>query len=304
MKKRYLVTGGAGFIGFHLCKFLVSKGHEVIALDNFSRGKKDQDFEELCHEIQFIEADLTTPFPDLSGEFDGVFHLAGVVGVEDVLKDPYLVFQRNVKILFETFNWIKKSKVHSFLYASSSEVYGWGQELFDLPVPTPEEVPILMPPRQNFRGGYALSKINGEVLTEMVCTESQIPFSIVRLHNVYGPRMGYSHVIPQLWKKIRESQGKLSLKNPANTRAFCFVEDAVSQMYQSIQFPINDVMNVGNDREEISVSELAARMAVILDTDLEIEPEEDFRDPFKRRCPDMSKRMNSFGETDFISLNE
>lgn len=279
-------------------------GHEVVALDNFSRGKKDSEFEELCRSIHFLEADLTRPFPEISGEFDGVFHLAGVVGVEDVLKDPSLVFERNVKILFETFSWLRKTKVHSFLYASSSEVYGWGHDIFDLPVPTPEDVPLLVPPRQNFRGGYALSKMNGEVLTEMVCSEQNVPFSIVRLHNVYGPRMGYSHVIPQLWKKIRESDGKLSLKNPSNTRAFCFVDDAVFQMYQSIQHPINDVMNVGNEREEVSVSELASRIAVILDTNLEVEPVDDVRDPFKRRCPDMSKRLSSFGELSLISLDE
>ena len=64
MKKRYLVTGGAGFIGYHLCKFLLEQDHEVVALDNFSRGKRDNDFEELFQHIHFIEADLTSPFPE------------------------------------------------------------------------------------------------------------------------------------------------------------------------------------------------------------------------------------------------
>lgn len=302
--KRFLVTGGAGFIGFHLCRFLLNQGHEVVAIDNFSRGQRDSEFLELSRHLTFIEADLSKCFPDIHGDFDGVFHLAGVVGVEDVLKEPYEVFQKNVRILFETFNWLRKNKIKSFVYASSSEVYGWGQETFDHPVPTPEDVPLLMPPRKNYRGGYALSKMNGEVLTEMVCSENLIPFSILRLHNVYGPRMGHSHVIPQLWQQMKTHPGKLCLQNSSNTRAFCYVEDAVKQLYESILHPVNDILNVGNDQEEISIAELAAKMSLHMNPNLVIETQVDGRDPFKRRCPDMTKRYSYFGQKSFISLDE
>ena len=303
MSNTYLVTGAAGFIGQALCSRLLNDGHRVTGIDNFSRGKRDTEFLKLeSHQnFTFYDHDLTCGVPEkINQNFTGVIHLAGIVGVENVMDEPFDVFQINIKMITEVLNWMRKNNVGSFLYLSSSEVYGWHEQLV---IPTPEDVSIILPSLESPRSGYALSKIQGEFLTHTLCKQLYIPYSILRPHNVYGPRMGHSHVIPQLWNKIKSSESVL-VKNPHFTRAFCYIDDAISQITDSLNAPLNTVENVGNDSSEIEIFDLAKRMAQILNKTIQIKSELYEQDIFQRRCPNMNTRDNRFGKKAYISIDE
>lgn len=294
--KRYLITGAAGFIGASLCRRLLADGHLVVGVDNLSRGLRDSELESLLlnPNFSFFVCDLARSFPsEIDGEFDVVFHLAGAVGVEEVIAKPYVSFENNLKVLFTILNWLNPIQVKNFVYASSSEVYGWNKTVT---IPTPEEVTVVAPPGHIPRGGYALSKISGEFLTITRCEELNIPFTIARLHNIYGPRMGYSHVIPQLIKKINQAHETLSVKNATFTRSFCFIQDAINQLLALSESRCNEVINVGDDQEEVEIGQLANLIALHMKKSVRIQSEENLSDPFARRCPDMKKSQLFLGE--------
>ncbi len=292
--KKVLITGVAGFIGLHLAERLLNEGFEVWGVDNFSRGESDQDFHKLLSNPQFhfFKYDLCNGIPiELNFKFDFTYHLSGIVGVENVLSAPFDVFQNNLKMIFNILDHQRLFPSGSFTYLSSSEAYGWGENNI---IPTPENIPLIAPNAGVPRGGYALSKINGEYLTALVCKEAAIPFSILRPHNIYGPRMGNSHVIPQLWSKFLNSKLKTVITNSESTRAFCFIDDAIEQIIQSSRSPINGVENVGDDTTEISMINLARLMADIMNQTNELDSNDLSTDPFPRRCPDMNFRRSRF----------
>lgn len=301
---RYLITGVAGFIGLALCRRLLAAGHRVVGLDDFSRGPRDSELQSLRlnNNFTFYECNLAQAFPaEIVGEFDVVFHFAGAVGVEDVISKPYSTYENNLRILFTVTGWLKKQQVKKFVYASSSEVYGWNPDVI---VPTPENVALIAPPADMPRGGYALSKISGEFLTTTKCQELAIPFTIARLHNIYGPRMGHSHVIPQLIKKIAHASEFIQVHNSAFTRSFCFIQDALDQMLALSDVCHNEIINVGDDQEEIEIGQLAHLIAQQMNKSITIQNENTASDPFKRRCPDMTKSKSLLGVSARTSLVE
>lgn len=303
MNHPFLVTGAAGFIGHALCRRLLEQGHKVIGLDNFARGMQDLDHQTLLarKDFTFFDHDLTQGVPsEISGSFSGVIHLAGIVGVQNVTKHPFEVFENNVAMITETLNWVRSNEILNFMYVSSSEVYGWNK---NLPIPTPEDVSIQLPDLKTPRSGYALSKIQGEYLTHMLCSEMNVPYSIIRPHNLYGPRMGSSHVVPQLWNKMKH-ENEVVVNNSHFTRAFCFIDDAIDQMMDSLMNPSQDVENLGDDSREISMSQLAQIMAKVQSKKISIIEKNDQLDTFLRRCPDMSLRKKRHGFKNLTPLEK
>ena len=110
--KKILITGGAGFIGYHLAKTLALQNHEVTIIDDFSRGMRDKDFKELLKlkKIKFKKSNFEKTVQIKKKDFDFIFHLAAVVGVKNVIKQPMIVLEKNVKLLFSIINFAKNKK--------------------------------------------------------------------------------------------------------------------------------------------------------------------------------------------------
>jgi len=145
-----LVTGGAGFIGFHLGKFLADKGYNVTLLDNFARGSEDEELKQFLEKdnVNFIKADLTNTefFSKLDREYDQIYHLAAINGTENFYNIPHKVLKVGILGTLNMLDWFVNSGKGKFLFSSSSETYAGALKLLGdkFPVPTPEEVPLVI----------------------------------------------------------------------------------------------------------------------------------------------------------------
>jgi len=309
--KKILITGGAGFIGYHLARELSrDRVNRVDLVDNFVRGKKDDEVESLSTlpNVRLIAGDLTDPatFARLDTDYDDVYHLAAIIGVSNVIERPHEVVRVNAVATLFLLDWFTKSTCRKLLFSSTSEAYAWTQQFHPLPVPTPEEVPLALTDLANPRSSYAGSKIFGELAVHNYCRMFGKPFTIVRYHNVYGPRMGYEHVIPQLFERARGGQNPLVVYSADHRRAFCYVDDAIAMTIGAMCSPAadNQTINIGNDHEEHSIGELAQRLLIQAGIASAIEPRTAEHDPIVRRCPDITKARELLGYQPRITLDE
>ena len=197
---RALLLGGAGFIGAHLAARLLDDGHAVTLVDDLSRGRRDAELESLAGRgVVFMERDLTRPdaLADLPRDWDHVYLLAAVVGVRNVERDPARVLRVNGLAVLHALDWLPGHGERLF-FASTSETYAGGVMAGALPVPTPEAVPLAVPDVAAPRFAYAISKIFGEAAVLHATRARGARCVVGRFHNVYGPRMGADHVIPEL----------------------------------------------------------------------------------------------------------
>ena len=236
--KKVLIIGGAGFIGFHLAKKLLLH-FRVDMIDNFSRSIKDKDLRELLKKknLKLINFDILKDqikLDKLSKNYTYIFHLAAIVGAKNVLNAPYNVLTKNIELLKRAINIGKKqNKLKRFIFTSSSEVYYGTLKNYGLKFPTKENTKLSTLNLSDKRGTYMLSKIYGEAM----CRLSNLPFTILRPHNFYGPRMGQSHVIPELFKKVYFSKKKfVSVFSPDHRRNFCYIDDGINFILLLISF--------------------------------------------------------------------
>ena len=230
---KILIIGGAGFIGFALAKRLSKKlSNEVIVLDNLSRGKLDNEFLKLLKKknVKFLKKDLTKRLNLNRRYFDYIFQFAAIVGVRNVYLKPLKVLDINVKIHSNLIEFAHKQKaLKKFIFTSTSEVFLGSLEKRTIKFPTPENETIILNNLSNPRSTYMLSKIYCEALLK----HSGLNYLILRPHNIFCPRMGYDHVIPELSKKIsthENNNDSIIKKEPYHKRAYWFVEDAIDQM--------------------------------------------------------------------------
>jgi len=311
MKRRALITGGAGFIGFHLASELSQSGDcEVVLVDNFRRGRRDEELGALLQRpgVSLVEGDLAEGgvLKHVGGSFDEVYHLAAVIGVRNVLERPHEVVRINALATLRLLDWFVTGGGRKLLFTSTSEVYAWTQLFYALPVPTPESVPLALTDLSDPRSTYAGSKIFGELAVTHYCKAYRKPCVIVRFHNVYGPRMGYEHVIPELHGRAKEGQNPLVVYSADHRRAFCYVQDAVNLLIQMMRNPAADglTFNVGNDREEVTMRELAERILRLMNLKRTITAQPALNDPIVRRCPDMAKARSILGYVPRVNLDE
>jgi nucleoside-diphosphate-sugar epimerase len=289
-----LILGGSGFIGFFLAKQLIAEGHQLTLVDNLSRGKRDQEFSDFLNQnpqVNFVEMDLTLPIPDqlLSNSYNHVFLLAAVVGVKYTSEKPLDVLYVNTLIVKNVLDWLKDKNVDKIIYASTSETYAGSVELGIAPIPTGESVPLSIVDIFNPRFSYAISKIWGEHAVILAGEKTGFNFDIVRFHNVYGPRMGTEHVIPELCLRAIKKEDPFQIFGTEQYRAFCYIEDAVQGLIAVAKSNgAKRIINVGNDQEEIKISTL---VNMILDLEGH-NPKKDIHESPKgsvsRRCPDIS----------------
>lgn len=304
-----LITGGAGFIGFHLANELINRGYEVSLVDNFSRGVKDTflaELEENPH-VSLLSADLLSQesVMELGTDFDYIYHLAAIIGVQNVLENPYRVLKENVELLI---NMIKSAKrqgnLKRFVFASTSEIYAGALQHYGMRIPTPEATPLTITPLENPRTSYMLSKIYGEALLR----QSGVKYTIVRPHNFYGPRMGMSHVIPELLKKAYfadDDQG-IEVFSVDHKRTFCYIDDAVTmiRMLAESGAAEGEAYNVGNETPEVTIMEVARDILGVVGRALPIKAQPATPGSPARRCPSMEKTRACIGYVGKVSLKE
>lgn len=307
--QKVLITGGAGFMGYHLANRLAEDNLCVDIIDSFDRGVKDEEFSTLINKnnVRFFQKNiLDNNFVyELDVDYDCIFHFAAIIGVANVLNLSYSVLRDNIRMLDNMLQLAAKQKANSrFLFTSTSEVYAGTLKYFDLTIPTPETTPLAITDLTSPRTSYMLSKIYGEAM----CQQSGVEFTIFRPHNVYGPRMGMAHVIPELFKRSYEAQDnqKLDVYSPEHTRTFCYIDDALEIMIRSAQPEncINQTMNLGTQEPEITMRDLAKIIIGITGKELEIKDMPTTEGSPKRRCPDMQKTNELIGYNERVSLNE
>lgn len=310
--RNILVTGGAGFVGFHLANHHARLGDRVTILDNFfkTEGERDKEFDALlkCKDVRMIQVDLTKPLVniDVSDSIDVVYHLAAINGTRLFYEMPYQVSRDNLLMTLNLLNWLEEKKVGRLLYSSSSEVYA-GAEKFDLlKIPTDEFAPVIFPQPTDMRFSYGTSKFMGEFLCFHFGKHFNTPTSVIRYHNIYGTRMGSKHVIPEFALRLKKGEDPFNIYGGNETRAFCYVDDAVEATYKVALTPecTDEIIHIGNSKEEITIEKLAKLMMKLHGVTYDIKECGGRSSSVSRRCPDTSKLNKLTGFDAKVGLSE
>jgi UDP-glucose 4-epimerase/UDP-glucuronate decarboxylase len=292
--KKVLVTGGAGFIGYHLSKHLAKEGNEITIVDNLFRGKMDTELKAIIgmENVKYIKADLTEykSFEKLDDDYDYVYHLAAINGTKYFYEIPDKVLRTNILSTINILDWFVKSKSKKILFTSSSETYAGAMRKFELDIPTPEDIPLCIEDVKNPRWSYAGSKIIGELLFINYAKKHDFDMTIVRYHNIYGPRMGYEHVIPEFLLRIYNKTNPFPVYGNTS-RAFCYIDDAIeaTELVMENKNCNGKIINIGNDLEEINMVDLAKTMFEVLNFNAKIDIKSTPKGSVDRRCPNINK---------------
>jgi len=293
LAERILVTGGSGFLGSALTRRLVAAGHDVVVLDDNSRGNVTR-LADVLDDLTFVEADIRDgrAVANAMVGCDCVFHLAFVNGTRFFYEQPDLVLDVGVKGALTTIEAARDLGVGTYILASSSEVYQQPDTL-----PTPESERAIVPDVRNPRFSYAGGKLISELLSVNFFRDTPVRDMIFRPHNVFGPDMGFEHVIPELMGKLcmasdgwRANKATIEIQGSGEeTRAFCYVEDAVDQlvvMYERGRK--GEIYHIGIDREQ-TLHELIEQIGALLGIGITVLPGTPRAGGTSRRCPDISK---------------
>lgn len=287
-----LVTGGTGFIGAALVRALVSRGDRVRSLDDGSRGAVRR-LGDAARDVELVNGDIRDG-ATVAGAMRGierVVHLAYVNGTEYFYERPELVLEVAVKGIVNVIDACIEAGVGELVLASSSEVYQSPPH-----VPTDETAPLSVPDPHNPRYSYGGGKIISELLA-LNYGRRHIPRVLVfRPHNVYGPDMGWEHVIPQLALRVRDlargSTGPLDVQiqgTGRETRAFVHIDDLVKGVLCVLDAGEHlGIYHVGST-EEVAIADLVRQIGLCVSREVRVVPGELREGSTMRRCPDISK---------------
>lgn len=308
-----LITGGAGFIGSHLAERLLARGEAVTVLDDLSTGRR-ANIEHLAEreEFEFVRGDVRDSdlVDELAGRSDRVFHLAAVVGVEEVIERPLRTISVNTEGTRTVLRAASREQTPLFL-ASTSEIYGKRQQ------PGGEQLreddDWMLGPTTKRRWAYACTKAEDEFMALAHAEERDLPVVIGRFFNVVGPRQSgaYGMVIPTLVGQALRGEPLTVYGDGQQTRCFLHVEDAVRAVtgLMDASAACGNVYNVGRE-DEISINDLAESIVEMTGSDSEIRcvPYEDaFGDDFeemRRRTPSTERLRSTTGFEPERSLAE
>ncbi len=292
---KILITGGYGFFGFHLAKALSNHDCQITLLDIKSSSEFDNDFKELIKKdnISYLQLDLLNNNLEkfLDKDYSHIIHLAALLGVQNVLENPFIVLSLNLQMLFNIISFLNHlDNEPTLLFASTSEVYAGTLLAGALKFPTEENSQLILPDLKLPRTSYMLSKIYGEA----ICHSCNFKTIILRPHNLYGPRMGMKHVVPQLIKRIHNTpiNGSLGVYSPTHKRTFCYIDDAVKQVYELITSKNieKNIFNLGTEKPEITMRNLASKLIkTMAREDIIINELENTPGSPERRCPSTYK---------------
>jgi UDP-glucose 4-epimerase len=305
---KYLITGGAGFIGSHLTEALVNRGDQVVILDNFFTSSMDN-LKQVKEKINLVEGNILDQrlVAKLVSESDYIVHLAAALGVFNIVNKPLESLKTNLQgseIVLEAADKFKKP----VLIASTSEVYGKNDKL-----PLNEEDDRIIGHPLKSRWSYSEAKAVDESLAYFYYLENKLPIRIVRFFNTVGPRQvgNYGMVVPRFVSASLNNQPLQVYGHGDQIRCFCHVDDAVRALLLVMDSDkaVGNVFNIGNN-QQISIIELAKKIIEITGSKSEIVKvpyseaySEGFED-MQRRVPDISKIKNALGWTPQIGLDQ
>ena len=259
-----LVTGGAGFIGKHLVKFLIENKNNVSILDNFSNSDKKWISKFKKYQIKIFEGDIRNDEDILKAtkDQDLVIHLAAKISVEESIKNPSETFEINVKGTEKVLEICKKNNVKKIIVASSAAVYGEGNEKYKITEQT----------KLNAISPYGESKIEMEKEIIKFCSNNQINYVILRFFNIYGlnQSMEYAGVITKFLEKIEKSENLIIFGDGTQTRDFVAIEDIINSIHNAMEYTENGTFNIASG-EKITIKELAKLMILLSNKTLGIE---------------------------------
>lgn len=304
------MTGGAGFIGSHLCERMLSDGHEVTALDNLTTGSRSNlKAAERQARFRFVQGAvedgaLLDPLIDST---DVVFHLAATVGVFNVIHSPARAITNNIDGTLAVLERAARRSAR-VVVASTSEVYGKSTAL-----PFREEGDLVLGPSSKFRWSYACSKLIDEFLALAYGREQGLPTVVVRLFNTIGPRQKghYGMVVPRFLTQALRGQKITVYGDGSQSRCFTYVGDVVEWLARLAFEPRAEgqVFNLGNP-VEVSIGELAQRAARLCGSQAGIQKipyDEAYGQGFEdmqRRVPDIAKVAELTGYRPQVELDE
>jgi len=299
---RVLITGGAGFIGSHLCDLFLSRGHKVIALDNLVTGST-RNIEQLAgnDRFKFIKHDVTQ-YVYLEGALDAVLHLASLPSPVDYLEKPIQTLKVGALGTHKALG-LAKSKGARFLLASTSEVYG-----DPLVHPQPEDYWGNVNP-VGPRGVYDESKRFAEALTMAYHRYHGVDTRIARIFNTYGPRMRSDdgRVVPNFIRQALRGEPLTVYDDGSRTRSFCYYSDLVEGLYRLLMSSECMPVNLGNP-DEMTILDFAQKVLEVVGGASKIvfivpEDQRTKDDPQTRR-PDIEKAREVLGWTPKVGLEE
>ena len=295
---RVLITGGAGFIGSHLCERFLDEGDEVICMDNFRTGSPDN----IAHLFQnrrfmFIEQDVTT-YIYVKGALDAILHFASPASPVDYLELPIPTLKVGSLGTHKALG-LAKEKGARFLLASTSEVYG-----DPIVHPQPEEYWGNVNPIGP-RGVYDEAKRFAEAITMAYHRAHGVQTRITRIFNTYGPRMRLrdGRVVPNFLAQALRGEPLTVYGDGSQTRSFCFVSDLVDGIVRLLRSDYSNPVNVGNPTE-VSILEFARRIIALTGTKSQIVNEALPVDDPKQRKPDITKARKLLGWEPKVALED
>ncbi|MDQ7062875.1 MAG: SDR family oxidoreductase [candidate division KSB1 bacterium] len=294
---RTLVTGGAGFLGSHLCEYLLKKGHEVIAMDNLLTGSITNIEHLQCEQFKFIKHDVTE-YIYVGGPIDYILHFASPASPMDYLQLPIQTLKVGALGTHKALGLAKEKKA-TFLLASTSEVYG---------------DPLVHPQNEEYwghvnpvgpRGVYDEAKRFAEALTMAYHRTHGVDTKIVRIFNTYGPRMrpNDGRAIPTFIPQALRGEPITVFGDGSQTRSFCFVDDLVEGIYRLLMSDVHDPVNIGNP-SEMTIKELAEEVVRLTGSRSEIIYKPLPVDDPKIRQPDITRAKTLLGWEPKVSLTE
>jgi dTDP-glucose 4,6-dehydratase len=298
---RILLTGGAGFLGSHLCEYLLDQGHEVIVMDNLLTGNADN-LAHLYgrHGFTFNNYDVIN-YIHVKGPLDYVLHFASPASPDDYLKFPI----RTMKVgAHGTHNalGLARAKKAKFLLASTSESYG-----DPLVHPQPETYWGNVNPI-GVRGVYDEAKRFAEAMTMAYHRESGVDTHIVRIFNTYGPRMRKKdgRAIPNFINQALDGEPLTLWGDGSQTRSVCYVSDLVEGLYKLMHADYHEPVNIGNPSDEISMVDLAQKILAMTESKSEIvfKPNAQIGDDPKVRQPDITLAKKLLGWEPKVSQDQ
>jgi UDP-glucose 4-epimerase len=307
---RALITGGAGFIGSHLCEALLAQGSEVLVIDNLSTGSISNiaHLKERAGFEYFIDTIENEPLlAELIDRSDVVFHLAAAVGVRLIVEQPVHTIETNVhgtEVVLKHAN--KKKKL--VVIASTSEVYGKSED-----VPFREDSDLVLGPTPKHRWAYACSKAIDEFLALAYWKERKLPVIVVRFFNTVGPRQSgqYGMVIPSFVRQALAGEPITVFGDGRQSRSFTHVADVVNALLKLVVEPaaIGQVINIGHT-QEITMAGLAERVRELTASSSTIkfipydEAYESGFEDMPRRVPDLSRITAMIGYKPLKTLDD
>jgi UDP-glucose 4-epimerase len=293
MARKYLVTGGAGFLGAALVRRLVSLGHAVRVLDDGSRGTPRR-LADIADRLDYVQGDIrdAETVAAATRGMDSVLHLAAVNGTEFFYSKPELVLSVGVRGMLNVIEACRRNDVGDLVVASSSEVYQTPPT-----VPTDESAPLVVPDPLNPRYSYGGSKIISELLAINAGRTGFDRVAIFRPHNVYGPDMAWEHVVPQfclravdLVERCPDDPLPFPIQGDGTqTRAFTHIDDMIDGLMLVVERGAHlNIYHVGNP-EELSIADVARQVVACFGREARLITSELPQGSTNRRCPDIGK---------------